>query len=68
VAPFAAGFTGAVWTGESGADSSGLFRQTKIGFGFNGEIAPAEIRDKYINKSIAHLKKKGAASAIRYNL
>jgi len=41
---------------------------TKIGFGFNGEIAQAEIRDKYINKSIAHLKKKGAASAIRYNL
>lgn len=25
MAPFAAGFTGAVWTGESGADSSGLF-------------------------------------------
>jgi len=42
--------------------------QTKIGFGFNGEIALAEIRDKYINKSITHLKKKGAASAIRYNL
>jgi hypothetical protein len=44
------------------------YGQTKNGFGFNGEIAPAEIRDKYINKSIAHLKKKGAASAIRYNL
>lgn len=42
--------------------------QTKIGFGFNGEIASADIRDKYINKSISHLKKKGAASAIRYNL
>jgi uncharacterized protein len=42
--------------------------QTKIGFGFNGEIAPDDIRSKYINKSIAHLKKKGAASAIRYNL
>ncbi len=42
--------------------------QTKIGFGFNGDIAIDEIRDKYINKSIAHLKKKGAASAIRYNL
>lgn len=42
--------------------------KTKTGFGFNGEIAPSEIRDKYINKSIAHLKKKGAASAIRYNL
>lgn len=42
--------------------------QTKIGFGFNGEVASDEIRKKYINKSIAHTKKKGAASAIRYNL
>ncbi len=42
--------------------------QTKIGYGFNGEVAPDEIREKYINKSIAHTKKKGAASAIRYNL
>ena len=44
------------------------YGETKIGFGFDGEIAPDEIRNKYINKSIAHLKKKGAASAIRYNL
>ncbi len=42
--------------------------QTKIGYGFNGEVALDEIRKKYINKSIAHIKKKGAASAIRYNL
>lgn len=42
--------------------------QTKIGYGFNGVPAPNEIRNLYINKSIAHTKKKGAASAIRYNL
>lgn len=44
------------------------FGQTKIGYGFNGKIAPDEIRKEYINKSIAHTKKKGAASAIRYRL
>lgn len=44
------------------------FGKTKIGYGFNGEIAPDDIRNKYINKSIAHRKKKGAASAIRYNI
>jgi uncharacterized protein len=44
------------------------FGKTKIGFGFNGEVAPDEIRNQYLNRSIAHIKKKGAASAIRYNL
>lgn len=44
------------------------FGQTKKGYGFNGKVAPDEIRNAYINKSIAHKKKKGAASAIRYNL
>ena len=44
------------------------FGQTKIGYGFNGRVANQQVRNKYINKSIAHKKKKGAASAIRYNL
>lgn len=44
------------------------FGQTKIGYGFNGFPAPEEIRNLYLNKSIAHTKKKGAASAIRYNI
>src|SRR5690606_2247959 len=44
------------------------YGQTKIGYGFNGVRAPDEIRNQYINKSIAHAKKKGSASAIRYNL
>lgn len=42
--------------------------RTKIGYGFNGKVAPDEIRKKYKNKSIAHTKKKGAASPIRYTL
>jgi len=48
--------------------TSKKYGQTKIGYGFNGKRAADEIRNKYINKSIAHAKKRGAASAIRYNL
>lgn len=48
--------------------TSKRFGQTKIGYGFNGDVAIDEMRNKYINKSVAHKKKKGAASAIRYNL
>lgn len=44
------------------------YGETKIGYGFEGKDAPDEIRNKYLNKSIAHIKKKGAASAIRYKL
>lgn len=36
--------------------------------GFDGEDAPKEIKDLYLNKSIAHVKKKGASNPIRYNL
>jgi hypothetical protein len=38
------------------------------GYGFNGVVAPDEIRNLYINKSVAHTKKRGAAQVIRYNL
>ncbi len=38
------------------------------GYGFNGKIAPEEIRNLYINKSVAHKKTKGQANVIRYNL
>lgn len=48
--------------------SAKKYGQTKIGYGFNGKVAPDEIRNKYINKSITHTKIKGSASAIRYNL
>jgi hypothetical protein len=39
-----------------------------IGFGFEGKVASKDIRDKYIGKSISHLKKKGAANVVRYKL
>ena len=37
-------------------------------WGFNGKVADQEFRQKYINKSITHIKKKGAANPIRYKL
>lgn len=40
--------------------------QTYIGYGFDGHIAPDEIRRLYINKSIAHQKDKGKANPISY--
>lgn len=38
------------------------------GYGFDGKVAPDKIRNLYINKSVAHIKQKGAAQVIRYNL
>ena len=38
------------------------------GYGFDGNVAPDEIRNLYINKSVAHIKQKGAAQVIRYNI
>lgn len=37
-------------------------------WGFNGVVASDEVRNLYINKSIAHTKKKGAANPIKYRL
>lgn len=39
-----------------------------MGWGFKGHRAPDEIRNKYINKSIAHKKEKGMNNPIRYSL
>jgi hypothetical protein len=39
-----------------------------LGYGFEGNVAPENIRSKYINKSIAHKKKRGASNPITYNL
>lgn len=33
--------------------------------GFEGKVAPAEIRDKYIGKSIAHPYKRGEANPVK---
>ncbi|MBS1516637.1 MAG: hypothetical protein JSS91_00965 [Bacteroidetes bacterium] len=40
----------------------------KIRWAFNGSVANDEIRNYYINRSITHLKRKGNANPIRYNL
>ena len=49
-------------------NKSKRFGETKIGYGFNGKVADKNIRNLYLNKSIQHIKKKGAASVIRYKL
>ena len=36
-------------------------------WGFDGKVAPQEIRMKYLNRSIAHIKKKGSQGSIRVN-
>lgn len=38
------------------------------GYGFNGKVAPDEIRNLYLNKSVAHVKRRGTAQVIRFNL
>lgn len=42
--------------------------QTYTGYGFDGHLAPDEIRRLYINKSIAHQKEKGKANPITYTI
>jgi uncharacterized protein len=40
--------------------------QPKIRWGFNGDMAQEDIRSKYVNTSVAHVKVRGAANPIRY--
>ncbi len=40
----------------------------KTRWGFDGEVAEKDVRDKYINKSVAHTKKCGSSNPIRYRL
>ena len=42
--------------------------ETYKGWGFNGHVADSSIRNRYRNKSIRHLKKRGGANVIRYKL
>jgi hypothetical protein len=44
------------------------YGQTYQGYGFDGQVAPDNLRNLYINKTIAHKKKKGASNPITYNL
>ncbi|GAB3710159.1 hypothetical protein GCM10027592_46900 [Spirosoma flavus] len=42
--------------------------QMRSGMAFEGAVAEPSVRNQYINKSIAHRKLKGSASAHRFNL
>jgi uncharacterized protein len=42
--------------------------QKKTRWRFDGSVAPKEIQEKYLNKSIAHVKMQGASNPIRYSL
>ena len=53
-------------TRKSGPNSK-LPNKEYEGWGFNGKVADEIIRKKYIYKSIAHLKKKGASNVIKYS-
>lgn len=48
--------------------NSQKFGELRLGMSFLGKVATENIRSLYLNKSIAHHKKKGAASAHRFNL
>jgi hypothetical protein len=53
------------WYPVDGIDKNG---EPKVRWGFNGGIAPVRIRQKYVNKSVKHIKVQGASNPIRYNL
>jgi hypothetical protein len=38
------------------------------GYGFDGHVAANPVRNKFLNKSVAHKKKRGASNPIMYNL
>jgi len=45
-----------------------IITNSKVRWGFEGIVAEENVRAVYINKSIAHVKKQGAANPIRYSL
>jgi len=53
------------WYPVEGKDKNG---KPKTRWAFNGCIAEDKIRNKYVNHSVAHIKKPGAANPIRYTL
>lgn len=53
------------WYPVEGKDKNG---NPKTRWAFNGCIAEDQIRNKYVNRSVAHVKKPGAANPIRYTL
>ena len=53
------------WYSVETKDKNG---NSKIRWGFNGKVAKEEVRNKYINKSVAQTKKRGASNPIRYKI
>lgn len=53
------------WYPVDAVDKNG---KPKIRWGFNGKIADNEVRNKYIDRSVAHLKQRGNTNPIRLNL
>lgn len=53
------------WYPVNTTDKNG---KPKVRWGFNGVVAPIQIRQKYIHMSVAHVKVQGSANPIRYNL
>lgn len=53
------------WYPVDAKDKNG---QPTIRWGFEGVVANEEIRSLYINRSVAHLKKRGSSNPIRINL
>lgn len=53
------------WYCLDAIDKSG---KPKLRWGFNGKVAENAVRERYINKSVAHIKKRGASNPIRYRL
>lgn len=50
---------------NSGSNKAG---KSYTGYGFDGAVAKDSLRNLYINKSIAHKKKRGASNPITYNI
>lgn len=62
-------FEASQWYPKQRAYSSGKKKgQYYTGWGFNGVQANPSIRNKYINRSIAHKKHKGQVNPITYKL
>lgn len=53
------------WYPVNGIDKNG---KPKLRWGFNGKVAPKQTREQYINKSVAHIKVRGASNPLRFNM
>jgi len=56
------------WYPVPRSDKKNKNGEPQVRWAFEGKVAEDQIRNKYINKSVAHLKKPGAANPIRYTV